>query len=974
MLRMDSVEPTVLFSRGKHGLLQAVKIVIESDSEAAEADVDVKLGSVEISCPINNVERGKGTYQIHVPDVREAVPAEFVLKANGEVQDRLSMNWTPRKHWQIHLIPISHHDLGYTDTIENVLRKYCRIYEDVLQFCDETADWPEEAKFRYMAEEAWSIQHFIQNSSEETLEKLAKYIREGRIEIPALFGNQISGMCGHEELIRLMYPSFRIHRQYGAPIRSGSITDVPGLSWGLPTVMAGAGVKYFLAGLPTYFQWGRNDIHTFWDEDAILREHGRPDAFYWRGPDGQEVLVYYQGSYGCWSPYSCEDVMRELPPMLDGMDRNGCPFSVMRYGGYGCGDNTDTNIAVSHVVREWNSRWAYPQLVVSTSSMFFQELEKQCSDLRVFSGELPHTDYAVGAISSAKETSINRVTHDKLHSAEKFATIALLTGVSSSRRDDIDTAYDNMLLYDEHTWGRAYQIGHGQDFAWGEKAQYAYRAASLTDSILSRSVGRLADSVSRRQEGQYIVVFNSLSFRRTDLVNLPQFRAAEPFNLMDVETGEVEPHQVIELDSPQAPVPYAADRYARGQFDNQELFSLAFVAKDVPPMGYRTYRVAPAEKQAAQSEVSVDETSMENRFFRVTLNPQTGAVKSIYDKELSREMVDGDAVHQLNQLIVRWVKTGEQESSVRAEIRKGGSGPVYGSLAVSSEAPGCPQLTQEVILYDRIKRIDFANRVLKDSTPAMEVYFAFPFKVNNPGFRFEGTNSVIEPLRDQFPGSNSNYYSVQHWADVSDGKTGITFSPVDSHLVEFGGLWPCYVSQAHHGVTPPGFGADFVTSKSLTKGHLYSYTIDSNFRTNFRATQQGDMLFRYSITTHRGDWKAGKPRNFGWAIGNPLIPVTVNGEKDGILPGATSFCQVDKPNVLLLTLKEAEDGDGIIIRLIETEGSDVSVTVNLPFIKIGRAYLTNLVEENPGELAAQPHSVTVPVKAFGIATIRVQPV
>ncbi len=97
--------------------------------------------------------------------------------------------------------------------------------------------------------------------------------------------------------------------------------------------------------------------------------------------------------------------------------------------------------------------------------------------------------------------------------------------------------------------------------------------------------------------------------------------------------------------------------------------------------------------------------------------------------------------------------------------------------------------------------------MLKDYTPAMEVYFAFPFKMDTPEFMFEGSNSVIKPLRDQFPGSNSNYYSVQHWADVSDGKTGITLTPIDSHLLEFGGLWKCYVSQAHHGVTPPDFGA-----------------------------------------------------------------------------------------------------------------------------------------------------------------------
>lgn len=978
MLNIIAIEPTVFYTRENNNLLQMVNITIENTSEALQAGLDVKSpDSTLLNDYIVNIKTGKEVYPIYVPDIRETVSVDFILKANGEVQSRISENWRLRKHWQIYMVPISHHDLGYTETIENVLRNYCGFYEDILRFCEETDAWPEESRFRYMVEETWSIQHFIENSSYEVLEKLGRYIREGRIEVPALFGNEISGMCGHEELIRLMYPSFRIKREFGAQIRTASITDIPGLSWGLPTILAGAGVKYFFAGLPTYFRWRVGnispDIHTFWDEAAILRKHGRPDAFLWQGPDGETVLVYYQGGYGCWTPSSYQDALKSLPIMLNEMEENECPFSVMRYGCSGCGDNTPPDIRVSHIAREWNSKWAYPKLIIGTHSMFFQELERQCQDIRTFSGELPHTDYAVGATSSANETAINRVAHDKLHSAEKFATIASLMSDRPGPAGEIRAAYDNMMLYDEHTWGRAYQVGHEQDFAWSEKAQYAYRSAYLAESILSRSVGRIANLISLEEESQYVVVFNSLSFPRTDLVNIPKFLMEKPFQLMDEETGEKVPYQIVVLDSPQAPVTHSAGWYARGQFDRRELFSLAFVAKDVPPLGYKTYRIVPAEsKPDFNSEVVVNDTSMENRFFKVTLNPKTGTVESIYDKELSRELIDKNAEHQANQLVVRWVKTGKKESSERAEIRKGQIGPIYGSLIVSSRASGCPQLTQEIILYNDIKRIGFNNRVLKDSTPAMEVYFAFPFRMDNPNFHFEASNSVIKPLRDQFPGSNSNYYSVQHWANVSDGEAGITFTPIDSHLVEFGGLWPCYVSQAHHGVTPPDFGTDFVREEDLKKGYMYSYVIDSNFRTNFQATQQGDILFRYSITADRCDWRDGRSRDFGWAVCNPLVGVPVNGKRSGALPKSMSFCQVDKPNILILTLKQAEDGDGIITRLIETEGRDVSITLNMPHIRIRQAYLTNLVEENKEAIPALQHAVTVNVKASGIATIRIQ--
>ena len=409
-----------------------------------------------------------------------------------------------------------------------------------------------------------------------------------------------------------------------------------------------------------------------------------------------------------------------------------------------------------------------------------------------------------------------------------------------------------------------------------------------------------------------------LSFQRTDIVTVPKFLMEKSFDLIDQETGQKVPFQIVELDSPQSPVPHAAGRYARGQFDRQELMSLVFTAENVPAIGYKTYRIEYRDKdshandQTAANSIIVNDTGMENRFFRVVLNPNNGTVESIYDKEHSRELVDKNAPHGVNQLITRWVKSGKTESPVNVKIRKGQQGPICGSLIISGCGAGCPQLTQEIILYRDLKRIDFANRVLKDSTPAMEVYFAFPFKVEKPDFRFEGSNSVIKPLRDQFPGSNSNYYSVQHWADVSDDKIGITLSPRDAHLIEFGGLRPCYVSQAHHGVTPPDFGAPFVSE--MTRGHMYSFVINSNFRTNFQATQQGDILFRYSITTHKGDWRKGQPKNFGWSAANPLIPVVVNGKQEGTLPESRGFCQVDSPNILITALKRAEDGKGFILR------------------------------------------------------------
>jgi alpha-mannosidase len=82
---------------------------------------------------------------------------------------------------------------------------------------------------------------------------------------------------------------------------------------------------------------------------------------------------------------------------------------------------------------------------------------------------------------------------------------------------------------------------------------------------------------------------------------------------------------------------------------------------------------------------------------------------------------------------------------------------------------------------------------------------------------------------------------------------------------------------------------------------------------------------------------------------------------------------VDRPNVFLLTLKQAEDSDGIIVRLIETEGQAVTATITLPLVTVKKALRTNLAEENQDELASAPHQITVPIRPLQTVTIRVRP-
>lgn len=698
--------------------------------------------------------------------------------------------------------------------------------------------------------------------------------------------------------------------------------------------------------------------------------------------------------------------------MLQLLDERGYAYDMVRYtlrGGHR--DNAPPTLRHAYLAKEWNDRWAYPRLITSNSAPFLRRFESRFGhSVKSLRGELPNTDYTMAATCTPRETAVNRNTHDRLLTAEKLATLASLVAGHEYPRATLDEAYKNTLYYDLHCWGMSHPGGPAQDGCWSQKSGFAYKAAALAYDVAVKAGNRIVDAISYPDEGYYLTVFNPLSWERSDVVRVPlrdwqpsstpmhweepEYEGEgprlvsspvfgrqavapcptlleEPFQVVDAETGESLPYQIARLTDPQAALPWAPERYAMGKIDPRHLIEIVFLTKDLPSVGYRTYRITPCETwPQAAPECSVGEHEIANRFFKLAWDADSGALASLVDKELGRELIDQDAAHGFARIIARWSETGQVDEGRVTGVSVSSTGPLYTTLRLTGEVSGCPRWTQEITLYHQAKRIDVGARILRDSTPLLELYIGFPFRVEEPQFRFEGTDSVIEPTVDQLPGSNTDYYAMQHWADVYNDSWGVVWAPIDAPMVEFGGLWPGYVSGAHHGVTPAGYGHPFLRPGELRKGHIYSPVMYSNFRTNFINVHAGEMLLRYSFSTHEGDWRAGRAREFGWGVANPPLAVWMKGPKDGSLPSAASFCHIDAPNIMLLTLKRAEDGNGLILRLIETEGKEIETRVSLPTLPILQAYETDLVERDQRLLPCACHTVSVTLEPFAIRTLR----
>ena len=166
-------------------------------------------------------------------------------------------------------------------------------------------------------------------------------------------------------------------------------------------------------------------------------------------------------------------------------------------------------------------------------------------------------------------------------------------------------------------------------------------------------------------------------------------------------------------------------------YSDAQAVDLAFTVTDAPSVGYRAYRLARAAASAPTS-LEVSDVRLENCFYRLEVDPATGAVVSLYDKELRRELVDPAAPYGFNTLLARHPHEATGQTALIRRVQPGERGPVLASLVWEGEAPGCPRLSGEITLYDAIKRVDFAHRLLRDATPSLEHYVAFPFAFTPP--------------------------------------------------------------------------------------------------------------------------------------------------------------------------------------------------------------------------------------------------
>jgi alpha-mannosidase len=291
-------------------------------------------------------------------------------------------------------------------------------------------------------------------------------------------------------------------------------------------------------------------------------------------------------------------------------------------------------------------------------------------------------------------------------------------------------------------------------------------------------------------------------------------------------------------------------------------------------------------------------------------------------------------------------------------VRKTSYGQI---LTYQTSGPHAPTISTDVILFDREKKIEFINRVQKEPVENKEaVYFAFPLAIASPRFSYEIQNGWVDPSRDVLKGGSVEWSTVQHWVKEEGADVAVGLAPIDAPLVTLGdidrGTWP----------------EKFMPKSSV----IFSWVMNNYWHTDFRRVQTGNYTFRYALTSGRELTPESLDR-MGRAAMTPLewqqvLKTDKYGDPERPLsPAATSFLQVDAPNVAVENWKTAEDGHGTIVRLVEVGGKSADVHLSFPEFDLQQAWRANAVEENQEELPVSAHSLEVKIHPHEILTLRV---
>ncbi len=783
--------------------------------------------------------------------------------------------------------------------------------------------------------------------------EIKKRIQEGRWEVVGgMWVEPDLNMPDGESLVRQLLVGKRWYKQnYGVDVRIGWNPDSFGYNWQLPQIYKKSGIDYFVTQKMTWNDTNQLPFKLFW----------------WESPDGSKVLAYFPHDYanGNLSPVRLAadlKTARERSPGLDNM------MDLYGVGDHGGGPTRAILDEGTHWAAPSQPAKVVPNIQFGLAQSFFSDVEKKIAPMsqvwnyeRIAQGYVPpkevpgrisiptwkselYFEYHRGVMTSQAMHKHNmRTSEEEVLNAEKWASLAWLDG-KEYPGNELTEDWKKVLFNQFHDLAAGSGIG-----VIYKDAQKDYDYVKLsTDAIAAGSMVKVAekiDTAGKAPNGQALVVFNPLGWKRsgTVIIHIPGY--PKGFTVDDPSTGA---HFIS---------------YKLLEVGGEDSENFAIHVADVPAFGYKTLRITSGCNEAAchmfddTMQMHVDDFkannhsyTLENGKIRLKVDNSSGCITSLVDVKSGVESIaPGGCGNQLQffkdtpKEYDAWNVDPGTFDQPPAVIEKADEITYYSgrdhdqAIRVTSHWQ-----TSKFVQIIRLQgdQVDVENDIDWHEAHVL-LKASFPVAATSEFATYEIPYGTIERTTLRTNSWEKAQFEVpaMRWADLGDGKHGLSILNQDKYAYD-------------------------------AVGNQLRITLLRSPKWPDPDADMGHQHFHYAIYPHAGTWKDALTVRHGWEYDYPLEAVGTTAHA-GSLPAEHSFASVAPENVVLTAVKKAEDANGLIFRVYEWAGKGSTVEFHVPK-GAKSATVTNLMEAAQGKaLVVAGDVVKAPIKPYEILTVRV---
>lgn len=790
--------------------------------------------------------------------------------------------------------------------------------------------------YRFTLDQACYVRPFLERYPGEEA-AFRKFIEEGRLAIVG--GTNVmhdDNMPGGESFVRqFLYGKGYFRRKLGVEVTTAWLLDSFGHHAQMPQLLRLAGYEsfWFFRGVPDWTV---------------------PSEFLWEGIDGSRIPAFwlpngYALGYG--SPKAFDDFVRFFKERFDGLT----PFS--RGPGRAAPAGADVCRPEEHVpslVDAFNRQTDKPfRLKIAVPADYEAVVKRRLGGRQVVTGEL--NPIFQGTYSSRIELKQRtRELERLLITAEKLGIILQFLGIETDQAV-LWRAWEPMLFNQAHDL----MSGVMTDHVYEDTVRGYDFSREIAEAEVQGRLRNLLSNIDTRGEGIPLVVFNALGWARTDLA------------VADVGfTDSVEHLKLIGPDGGQLPVQIMESQSC----DSGGLVraKVAFVARDVPPLGYSVYHLVPLQSVEASSSANVakDGGGMENEHYRVEVDVVTGAITNLIVKdggwnalsgagnivamegdhgdlwELYRPLDGGSRIAMKERHpapLPGRATFSTDPAGPQGAVRRG---PVFSEFSVTHPFGEKGQFSTRVRLYAGLRRIEFHTKVLNNDQ-FVRYRLLFPTSIRDGESIHEiPFGAIRRPSGVEFP--------AQNWVDYGNAERGVALlnRGLPGNNVADGTMMLSLLRCTR--IVAYGFGGGYEPGMSSDSGLELGK----------------ELTFDYALVPHAGDWRRAGIHREGMEFNNPLLVHTAPSQP-GPLPNCWGLLRITHPNVVVSALKPGEQGDAVL-RIYEAAGlpaEGVQVRLSVPVIA---AEEVNLMEDHRRTLSVVNDSVALNLRPFEIKTVRLK--